>query len=692
MRKILLLALLAITFIGPVSAQQNKQQDIENAFKNSIDDSRFKIHLKRLTERPHVAGSKSNELVRDYINDIMDKAEFKVKKYPYDVYIPSSPGESLIEIVTPKRQTLTQQEDILKEDPFSSDSLLWKGWNSFSGSGDVTAEVVYVNYGTREDFQKLKALGISVEGKIVLARYGKNFRGYKAKFSESNGASGLLIFTDPKDNGYARGLTYPEGPYFNASTIQRGSLLTVDYTGDPLTPYEPALPLDGRKKVNRLDPSKVGLHTIPVLPISYGEAQKIMQQMKGAPVPLAWQGGLPFTYRVQGGSDLKVRVKVDQTINYTRVANIIGTMEGSEFPDEWIILGCHFDAWGFGATDPNSGTAMLLSLSESLGRLAETGYRPKRSIMIAHWDAEEHGVIGSSEWVEQMSEEIGAKAVAYMNFDGGVSGKNFGASASPTLKRLIIDASKEVNYPYTDQSLYNFWKKPEAEEPNIGNLGGGSDHIAFYMHVGVPSLSGGAGGPTPYHSNYDSFHYYSTFVDPEFKMGPTIEHLAGLMALRLSNEIIIDYDINRYAIDLKIHFSNADIKVKAFEPDFVGFKASHQALMSLEKASIELSSSLNLLKEYSLTLNNIKTINSQLIALEKSFIEKKGMDYGAWYRSLYASTDPFSGYASWMLPGIEYEVALKRSENLGAWDFRYEAVINLLTTKMNDLQTYLNTL
>ena len=692
MRKILLLALLAITFIGPVSAQQNKQQDIENAFKNSIDDSRFKIHLKRLTERPHVAGSKSNELVRDYINDIMDKAEFKVKKYPYDVYIPSSPGESLIEIVTPKRQTLTQQEDILKEDPFSSDSLLWKGWNSFSGSGDVTAEVVYVNYGTREDFQKLKALGISVEGKIVLARYGKYFRGYKAKFSESNGASGLLIFTDPKDNGYARGLTYPEGPYFNASTIQRGSLLTVDYTGDPLTPYEPALPLDGRKKVNRLDPSKVGLHTIPVLPISYGEAQKIMQQMKGAPVPLAWQGGLPFTYRVQGGSDLKVRVKVDQTINYTRVANIIGTMEGSEFPDEWIILGCHFDAWGFGATDPNSGTAMLLSLSESLGRLAETGYRPKRSIMIAHWDAEEHGVIGSSEWVEQMSEEIGAKAVAYMNFDGGVSGKNFGASASPTLKRLIIDASKEVNYPYTDQSLYNFWKKPEAEEPNIGNLGGGSDHIAFYMHVGVPSLSGGAGGPTPYHSNYDSFHYYSTFVDPEFKMGPTIEHLAGLMALRLSNEIIIDYDINRYAIDLKIHFSNADIKVKAFEPDFVGFKASHQALMSLEKASIELSSSLNLLKEYSLTLNNIKTINSQLIALEKSFIEKKGMDYGAWYRSLYASTDPFSGYASWMLPGIEYEVALKRSENLGAWDFRYEAVINLLTTKMNDLQTYLNTL
>ena len=690
MKKTLLLAGLTIAFIGSAVAQNSTQQDIENAYKSSIDPSSFKTHLQRLTERPHVAGSENNKMVQDYIYNIMDKATFKVEQYPYDVYIPATPGVSLIEIVTPKRQTLTQQEDILKEDPFSSDTDLWKGWNSFSGSGDVTAEVVYVNYGTREDFQELQTLGISVAGKIVLARYGKNFRGYKAKFSELNGAAGLIIYTDPKDNGYATVLTYPEGPYFNESTIQRGSLLTVDYTGDPLTPYEPALPLKGKKKVKRLDPSKVGLHTIPVLPISYGEAQKIMQQMQGDPVPAAWQGGLPFTYRIQGGTDLKLRIKVDQPINYTPVANIVGTLKGAEFPDEWIILGCHFDAWGFGATDPNSGTAMLLSLSESLGRLAAKGYRPKRSIMIAHWDAEEHGVIGSSEWVEQMGEVLGAKAIAYMNFDGGVSGKNFGASASPTLKQLIIDASKSVNYPYNDQTLYEFWKKPEAAQVNIGNLGGGSDHIAFYMHVGVPSLSAGAGGPTPYHSNYDSFHYYSTFVDPEFKMGPTIEHLAGLMALRLSNKTIIDYDINRYAIDLKTHFSNATNKVKSIAPDFVGFLFSQEALLSLEIASKELSLSLNMQKEYDVPVKNMKAINAQLIALEKSFIEDEGMDYGAWYRSLYASTDPFSGYASWMLPGIEYEVALKRSENLGAWDIRYAAAIDRLAAKMNDLNSYLS--
>ncbi|MGA0384802.1 MAG: M20/M25/M40 family metallo-hydrolase, partial [Flavobacteriaceae bacterium] len=438
-------------------------------------------------------------------------------------------------------------------------------------------------------------------------------------------------------------------------------------------------------------PSEVGLHTIPVLPIAYGEAQKIMSQMTGAPVPLAWQGGLPFTYRLEGGSHLKVRVKVDQPINYTRVANVVGTLKGAELPDEWIILGCHFDAWGFGATDPNSGTAMLLSLSESLGKLAAQGHRPKRSIMIAHWDAEEHGVIGSSEWVEQLSDELGAKAIAYMNFDGGVSGKNFGASASPTLKKLITEASKAVDYPYTDQSLFDFWKRGAAE-PSIGNLGGGSDHIAFYMHVGVPSLSGGAGGPTPYHSNYDSFHYYSTFVDPEFQMGPTIEHLAGLMALRLSNHSIVDYDVARYATDLKQHFASAENKVKAYHDSFEGFAASKQSLAILENAAQELASALEQVNVQGISKKALKAVNTQLIGLEKSFIEDKGMDYGSWYRSLYASTDPFSGYASWMLPGIEYEVALKRSKNLNAWDERYAAAINLLTGKMNALKDYLGQL
>lgn len=663
-----------------------KQRETETVFLASVDSTTYKQHLKTLTARPHVSGSKANEAVQTYMTRIMQQAGFDVTAYPYDVYIPSHPGESSVALVTPFRQPLNQQEDLLSEDPYSADPLLWKGWNAFSGSGDVTAEVVYANYGRKEDFEQLKALGIDPKGKIVIARYGGNFRGFKAKFAEAYGAAGLLIYTDPKDSGFTKGLVYPEGAYYNASTIQRGSLLTTDFTGDPLTPFEPALPLDGKPKVKRLDPKNAQLHTIPVTPLSYGAAQQILNKMKGAPVPPTWQGGLPFTYRLEGGADLTVRLQVDQKIDFVRARNIVGVLKGSELPDEWVILGCHYDAWGFGATDPNSGTAMLLNLSESLGRLAQKGFRPKRSILIAHWDAEEHGVIGSSEWVEQLKEQLQAKALVYMNFDGGVSGKNFGASAAPTLKKLLVEASKEVAYPYTEQSLFDFWNKTNAEEPPIGNLGGGSDHIAFYMHAGVPSLTGGAGGPTLYHSNYDSFRFYERFVDPEFHMGPMVEKMAGIMALRMANGDLIPYNLNRYATDLALHFKNATQKIKRFHPEFSGFEQAEKAIEQLHQSATKLTTALEqLLVQPKISTKKRKSINRQLLALEKSFLTPQGMYFGRWYQSLYASSDPFSGYAAWILPGLEYEIALQSTQRLEEWDQRYTAAILDLQRKMQNL-------
>ena len=663
-----------------------KQLKTEALFFEYQNSKSFKNHLRKLTVRPHVVGSKENKKVQEYISKIMQDAGLSVKKYPYDVYLPKEPGYSLIEIITPKREVLNQKEDIILNDLFSRDSLLWKGWNAFSGSGDITAEVVYANYGRKEDFEKLKELGIKVKGKIILARYGRNFRGFKAKFAELNGAKGLLIFTDPIDSGFTKGLVYPEGPYYNNSTIQRGSLLTTDFTGDPLTPFEPALPLDGKRKIKRLSPKDAQLHSIPVTPIAYGEAEKILEQMKGDPVPQAWQGGLPFTYRLDGGKDLTVRLKVDQKIDFVRATNVVGMIKGSDAPNEWIILGSHYDAWGFGATDPNSGTAMLLNLSETLGRLLKEGNRPKRSILIAHWDAEEHGVIGSSEWVEQMREELNAKAIVYMNFDGGVSGKNFGASSAPTLKKLLLEVSKKIQYPYSDQNLYEFWRKKDQIKPFIGNLGGGSDHIAFYMHVGVPSLSGGAGGPNLYHSNYDSFQFYEKFVDPEFKMGPMVEQMAGIMALRMANGILIPYNINKYHHDLKIHFDSATLKIKKYNNTFEGFKKSSDAIIQLEKTSQILTNNIEIfLKKNKLPKKMISKLNQQLIALEKSFISEKGMYYGSWYKSLYSSSDPFSGYASWILPGLEYEIALKASGRLKEWDERYTKAINSLNIKMRKL-------
>ena len=669
----------------------NDQLKIEESLLKNIDRTSFKKHLKKLTERPHVVGSKGNQEVIRYIGEVMQLAGMKVTNYLYDVYLPKNPGTSLIEIVTPYRDVLNQKEDIIENDPYTKDPELWKGWNAFSGSGDVTAEVVYANYGRKEDFETLKSLGIDVSGKIVIARYGGNFRGYKAKFAEANGASGLIIYTDPQDSGFTKGLVYPDGPYYNSSTIQRGSLLTTDFTGDPLTPFEPALPLDGKEKIERIDPENAQLHTIPVSPIGYGEAEKILSQMNGDPVPQSWQGGLPFTYRLQGGSSLTVRLKVDQKIDFVRATNVIGMLKGTDAPDEWIILGCHLDSWGFGATDPSSGTAMLLSLSQTLGKLKDEGYSPKRSILIGHWDAEEHGVIGSTEWVEQMRKELNAKGVIYMNFDGTVSGKGFGASSAPTLKKLLVEASKDVKYPYTDQSLYDFWNKENKNEPPIGNLGGGSDHIAFYMHVGVPSLSGGAGGPNVYHSNYDSFRFYERYVDPEFQMGPMVEHIAGIMTLRMANGDIIPYNLNRYASDLKIHFTNAENKINLYNDEFNGFSLSKEAIKSLEQTSDILTQEIRkYLNTGSFSNKNLSIINQQLIDLEKSFISDKGMYFGSWYRSLYASSDPFSGYAAWILPGLEYEIALKSSDRLYEWDKRYSDAINSLNFKMSELITYLN--
>ena len=676
----------AAQYDGYSSSSWENQLEIEDQILKHIDKTSFKKHLQKLTERPHVVGSKTNEEVIRYIGEVMSEAGLDVINYPYDVYLPKHPGSSLIEIVTPSRQVLNQKEDIISDDPFTKDSLLWKGWNAFSGSGDVTAEIVYANYGRKEDFETLKELGVDIKGKIVIARYGGNFRGYKAKFAEANGAAGLIIYTDPKDSGFTRGLVYPEGPYYNESTIQRGSLLTTDFTGDPLTPFEPALPLDGKKKIKRLDPNEAQLHTIPVTPIGYGEAEKILGQMKGVVVPQSWQGGLPFTYRLEGGASLTVRLKVDQKIDFVRATNVIGTLKGSEAPNEWIILGCHLDSWGFGATDPSSGTAMLLSLSQTLGKLKEDGFAPKRSILIGHWDAEEHGVIGSTEWVEQMRDQLNAKGVVYMNFDGAVSGKGFGASAAPTLKKLLVETSKNVQYPYTDQTLYEFWNKENMSEPPIGNLGGGSDHIAFYMHVGVPSMSGGAGGPNVYHSNYDSFRFYEKFVDPEFQMGSMVEHIAGLMALRMANGDIIPYNLNRYAADLKMHFGNAENKIREYDKEFEGFKLTGEAIKSLKNTSEKLTMKIkSYLEEGNYSKRELKRLNKQMIALEKSFISDQGMYFGSWYKSLYASSDPFSGYAAWILPGLEYEIALKSSNRLEEWDERYSAAVGSLNLKMNKL-------
>lgn len=683
---------------GFTPSNQTKQEKAEQEYRTKQSSERYKNHLYKLTSVPHLAGTPENEKVRDYIADVMRKAGLQVEIFPHDIYLSKSPGESIVEVVEPIRMPLNNREFILPEDKYSGDSRLTPGWNAYSGSGDVTSEVVYANYGRKEDFEQLKAMGISVKGKIVIARYGGNFRGYKAKHAEAAGAAGVIIYTDPYDSGYMKGITFPEGSQPSDNTIQRGSLLTVDFTGDPLTPFEPALPLDGVKKIKRLDPKDVAFHKIPVTPLPWGSAVEILKRMAGKAVPAGWQGGLPMAYRLEGGAALKVRLKVKQDKDFVRVYEVVGTLVGSEFPDEWIIAGCHYDAWSYGSTDPNSGTAMLLSLAESLGKLPQ---KPKRTIKICHWDAEEHGVIGSTEWVEQMRDELAVKAVAYMNYDAAVSGKIFGGSASPSLKKLLIESSQAVAYPDSNKTVYEHWMAQKGgrrggstvgiggsapvandSEPSIGNLGGGSDHIAFYMHAGIPSLSAGVGGPTLYHSQYDDLFFYNKFVDSTYKMGPMVEQVVGTMSLRLANADILPYDVSRYATDLATHLKTAEKAIKAYQPSYSIEKLLTQVETLKQTAEAYESRIKTLLASDQVDKAKVVAINKELRDLEKAFIDPKGMAYGSWYRSLYASSDPYSGYASWMLPAFQYEASLKSTANLPDIEARHAKAIEILNKKI----------
>ncbi|MFP4228723.1 MAG: M28 family peptidase [Salinivenus sp.] len=681
----------SLTGFGPASAEE--QRTCEGQLADVPTPEAFRAHLQALTDEPHPAGTPANDRVRAYIDSVMTAAGLSTTEYPYDLYMPSpeSAHDTEVALVTPTRQPLNRQENILDGDPFSGHPDLRPAWNAYSGSGDVTREVVYANYGRKEDFDTLDSLGVEVEDKIVVARYGGNFRGFKAKYAEEAGAAGLLMYTDPADGGYTDGLPYPEGRYLNESMIQRGSVLTP-LGGDPLTPDGPSLPTDADAEVDRLDPSEADLPDIPVAPLPYASAERILTRMTGDAVPTGWQGGLPFAYRVTGGSDLTVRLKVDQPKSLTRATNVIGTVEGTEHPDEWVLLGSHFDAWTFGATDPNSGTAMLLTLAEALGTLAENGCRPARSIKIAHWDAEEYGILGSTEWVEQLEDSLRTGAVAYLNADGAVSGDRFGAAAAPSLKGPLLDAAKNVAYPGGDAdttTVYDHLAERTDAGERLGNLGGGSDHVGFYTYAGVPSASGGFSGTTPvYHSAYDNFAWYERFADTSFVYGPTLARLDGTLALRLANADVLPYDVARYADDLRGHVET--IAERAAEKDRdASFDRLHAALDTLATAAADFESA-RTDRVADGPPSNADAINETLLSLEQAFQHPDGMPFGDQYRSLYASPNPFNGYASWMLPGLRYPIETDAEEDtLAEWTRVYRQAVERLTGHVRTATTQL---
>jgi N-acetylated-alpha-linked acidic dipeptidase len=670
---------------GFTPARAAQQARCEARFLELPSSQAFREHLRLVTAAPHPTGSATQVEVGHYLGRVMRAAGLDVRDWGYDVYLPQLTDDVEAWIVTPDSLRLSNREPALDEDRFSHHPELLNGWNAFSGTGDVTGEVVYANFGRREDYEALDSLGIDLTDRIVVARYGGNFRGYKVKFAQERGAAGVIMFNDP---GFSREGAYPDGPMMNGETIQRGSVLTLPWTGDPLTPFEPALPTDGsRGEVERLDPAEVPLHEIPVLPLGYLAAEEILSRMAGPEAPGGWQGGLELPYRLTGGEGLTVRVRVNQPKALTRATNVVGTLVGSELPDEWVILGAHYDPWAFGAIDPNGGTAMLLTLAEALGQLAEEGCRPRRSILIAHWDAEEAGIIGSTEWVEELREELEAKAVAYLNADAVVSGPNVGGSSSPSLKGVILNALDDVGYPGdAAPTVADAWRsRTDAGEPRLGNLGGGSDHVAFYTHAGIPSAGLSSSGPGGvYHSNYDNFAWFERFGDTDFVYGPMVARLDGLVALRLANADLLPYDVTRYAGDTRIHVETLR-EVAEARGVAVDLSRLVAATGELEEAAgrLEAARRRALTQSASLDAAVAARANALLRGLEKAWLDDRGLQGREWSRSLYVSPDPFSGYASWMLPGIRYEIETDDPDQVPEWEDRYLAAVTDLARRMD---------
>ncbi len=678
---------------GFTSEASKAQRLREEQFRAVPQPDSAREHLRKLTAEPHVAGTKEDYATAIYVRDRLRSYGLTAELKEYEVLLPYPRQPSIIEIIASRRERLKLKEAIIPEDPSSSNPRIIPLFNGYSPSGDVTAPLVYVNYGLPPDYEALKKLGVSVKGKIVLARYGNSFRGVKAKVAEEKGAAALIIYSDPADDGYMKGDVYPRGPWRPASSAQRGSVQYLfQYPGDPLTPGRPSIPGIPRLKIEEA----TDLTRIPVQPISYGEARRLLEPLRGPLRPQGFQGGLPFAYHVGGTNDFRVRLKTDMDYQVRKIWNVIARIEGGEEKDRWVVMGNHRDAWTFGAVDPNSGTTAMLEAARGFGQLLKNGWRPRRTIVLGSWDGEEYGLIGSTEWAEEYAEELKAKAVAYLNMDAAVSGPNFGASSVPSLWKLIRAATRDVRDPKSGKSVYQQWQirgrdsDPESEinedeadsgsrsaEARIGSLGSGSDYTPFLQHLGIPSLDMGFGGDYGvYHSAYDSFHWMSRFGDPTFAYHVAAAQLWGTVALRLADAEALPFDYSDYGAQIRNFFTESVKTARrrnlagAFDEKEMteAVENFHREAVRLEKLRRE---TLIEVEETRVQANDrhpratarLNRINDALIAAERALTDERGLSGRPWYRHQIYAPGFYTGYAAQPLPDFRQAVDDRDSPN-----------------------------
>ena len=663
------------TLDGFTSESSAAERRWEDQFRALPSPDSAREHLRRLTAEPHLAGTKADYATAVYVRDQMQSFGLAAEIKEYQVWLNYPKTDTIVELVAArKRSRLATREAVVPQDPTSSNPQITPLFNGYSASGDVTAPLVYANYGLPPDYEALQQAGVEVKGKIVLVRYGNSFRGVKAKVAQDHGAVGCIIYSDPADDGYMQGDVYPKGPWRPIASGQRGSVQYLfKYPGDPLTPGKPAIP--GVPRIKLADAYDDIPH-IPVQPLGYDEARKLIHPLKGPVRPRGFQGGLDFAYHVGGTDDVKVHLKTDMDYQTRTIWDVVARIDGATEKDRWVVMGNHRDAWVFGAVDPNSGTAAMLETARGFAKLLKQGWKPRRTIVLCSWDGEEYGLIGSTEWAEEYADELQQKAVAYLNVDVAVAGPNFGASSVPSLWKLIRSVTRDVKDPKTGNTIYKQWQqrareqRGEADDPraeaSIGALGSGSDFTPFLQHLGIPSTDMGFGGDYGvYHSAFDSFYWMSHFGDPTFAYHAAAAQLWGTIAMRLADAGGLPFDYTDYAHQLRDYFSEAVRLAKLRNLDTaVDEKAINEALKDFEEAAARIEKDnqrlIAAMPPHSFPPDpngfmvsglvgepmKLKRINNALIAAERAFIDDRGLRGRPWYKHEIYAPGVYTGYAA----------------------------------------------
>ncbi len=652
------------TLTGYTPGNSQTQRRLEAVLQSVPDTASARRHIRELASTPHVAGTPAQMRTADYVLQQMAEFGLDTMRTEYRVFLPFQ-DSALVELVAPDRLRLDLTEPALPQDPATHEGV-WPAMNGYSGVGDVTGPVVFVNYGLPADYAVLDSLAITVDGAVVIARYGRSFRGIKAREAEARGAAGLVLYSDPQDDGFFKGDVYPRGLMRPEQAVQRGSL--YNGRGDPSTPGWPSL-----EGARRLPVDSMAIPTIPVVPMGYANAHQILERLEGPSVPQDWQGGLPFRYHVGGAGRVTLRVAVWPERGeraYKTIANTFGVIRGSLWPEELVIAGAHRDAWGPGAVDNVSGTVSLLEAGRALGAALAEGDRPLRTIVLATWDGEEWGLVGSVEWVEAMADTLTRNAVAYLNQDVAVAGRDFGASGTASLHDFIRELTATVQQPGDSVAVLVDWRRragsdESGDEPGIGNLGGGSDFAGFYNHLGIPSFGFGFGGTYGvYHSAYDSYHYITTFSDPGLLSHAAAGRLASVTLARLANGDIVPLDYQAFGTHLGELVDTVKAQVAELGWDTTNFAGLQQAAAELAgagRAFNDLRDSV--LLGTSPAADRLAQVNRELRRVEQAMTRPEGLVARPWMRNLIFASDLDNGYATIPLPSIS-EAIRSRDEAL----------------------------